>query len=418
MKVRLVAEFFFGLFFWMYLPFLAIYFAEELGKVTAGVLLMCSQSVGVFASLLGGYLADTYGRKRMMVIAAFIQAGGMILLTIANSPFLTSPWLTFIGFAIISVTGMLYSPASSAMVADTVKDENERNLVFAVFYTMINVNVVIGPIIGGVLFFKARFELFLVSSFIFVLVSFMILFLIKETLPEGSKNEKETSVAKVLISQIKNYRVIFTDKIFFLFVAAGILISQTFTQLDLLLAVYIKESIPAQTLFSIGDFSLKTNSETLFSWTIAENGLIVAILTVFITKFVNKFNERLLFFVSSICYAFSMLLFGFTLSAYVIFIAMAIFTLGEILVVGVQNAFIAKIAPENQRGQYFAAAGLRWSIGRTLAPLTIPIAGLIGYEWTFIIISLLALSGAYLFEIMFKEMKFKSENKQNEMKVV
>jgi len=418
MKVRLVAEFFFGLFFWMYLPFLAIYFAEELGKVTAGVLLMCSQSVGVFASLLGGYLADTYGRKRMMVIAAFIQAGGMILLTIANSPFLTSPWLTFIGFAIISVTGMLYSPASSAMVADTVKDENERNLVFAVFYTMINVNVVIGPIIGGVLFFKARFELFLVSSFIFVLVSFMILFLIKETLPEGSKNEKETSVSKVLIGQIKNYRVIFTDKIFFLFVAAGILISQTFTQLDLLLAVYIKESIPVQTLFSIGDFSLKTNSETLFSWTIAENGLIVAIFTVFITKFVNKFNERLLFFVSSICYAFSMLMFGFTLSAYVIFIAMAIFTLGEILVVGVQNAFIAKIAPENQRGQYFAAAGLRWSIGRTLAPLTIPIAGLIGYEWTFIIISLLALSGAYLFEIMFKEMKFKSENKQSEMKVV
>jgi MFS transporter, DHA1 family, multidrug resistance protein B len=407
MKVRLVAEFFFGLFFWMYLPFLAIYFSEELGKMTAGLLLMCSQGLGVFASLIGGYLADTYGRKRMMSISAFIQAFGMILLTIANSPILQSPWITFIGFAIISVTGMLYHPASSAMVADTVKDKDERNLVFAVFYTMININVVIGPIIGGILFFKARFQLFTASSLIFLMVSFMILFLIRETLPSDNKVEKENKISKVFIKQIKNYQVIFTDKVFFLFVVAGILISQTFTQLDLLLAVYIKENIPIQTLLSFGDFKLMTNSETLFSWAIAENGLIVALFTVVITKYVNKFNDRILFITSSILYAFSMLLFGFTLSAYVIFIAMAIFTLGEILVVGNQNAFIAKIAPENQRGQYFAAAGLRWSFGRTLAPLTIPIAGLIGYKWTFILIALLALSGAYIYEIMFKEMKTK-----------
>ncbi|WP_088010632.1 MDR family MFS transporter [Gottfriedia acidiceleris] len=417
MKVRLVAEFFFGLFFWMYLPFLAIYFAEELGKVTAGFLLMCSQAVGVFANLIGGYLADTYGRKRMMVISAFIQAGGMILLTIANSPILNSPWLTFLGFAIISVTGMLYNPASSAMVADTVEDKDERNLVFAVFYTMININVVIGPIIGGILFFKSRFLLFATSSFIFLIVAFMILLLIKESLPDSVRQEKEASISKVLIKQVKNYRIIFTDKVFFLFVAAGILISQTFTQLDLLLAVYIKESIPVQTLFNFGDFTLKTNSETLFSWIIAENGLIVALFTVLITKFANKFNERFLFFASSVCYALSMLLFGFTLSAYVIFIAMAMFTLGEILVVGNQNSFIAKIAPENQRGQYFAAAGLRWSLGRTIAPLTIPLAGWIGYKWTFSIISILALIGAYLFEVMFKEMKRKSKTISDEMKV-
>ncbi|PEK99906.1 MFS transporter [Bacillus sp. AFS017336] len=418
MKVRLVAEFFFGLFFWMYLPFLAIYFAEELGKVTSGILLMCSQAVGVFANLIGGYLADTYGRKKMMVISAFIQAGGMILLTIANSPILTSPWLTFVGFAIISVTGMLYNPASSAMVADTVEDKDERNLVFAVFYTMININVVIGPIIGGILFFKARFLLFATSSFIFLIVSIMIALLIKESLPDSIKQEKEASISKVFIQQVKNYRIIFTDKVFFLFVAAGILISQTFTQLDLLLAVFIKEKIPVQTLISFGDFTLKTKSETLFSWTIAENGLIVALLTVLITKFANKFNERFLFFASSVCYAFSMLLFGFTLSAYVIFIAMAIFTLGEILVVGNQNSFIAKIAPESQRGQYFAASGLRWSLGRTIAPLTIPLAGIIGYKWTFILIAFLALCGAYLYEIMFKEMKKKSIEIRNDMKVV
>jgi MFS family permease len=97
---------------------------------------------------------------------------------------------------------------------------------------------------------------------------------------------------------------------------------------------------------------------------------------------------------------------------------MAIFTLGEILVVGIQNSFVAKIAPENQRAQYFAAAGLRWSFGRTLAPLTIPLAGLIGYKMTFIFIFFLAIIGAYLFERMFKELKNRNGIKKVEKEAI
>lgn len=85
-------------------------------------------------------------------------------------------------------------------------------------------------------------------------------------------------------------------------------------------------------------------------------------------------------------------------------VAMAIFTLGEIVVVGIQNSFVSKIAPENMRASYFAASMLRWSIGRTVAPIAIPVSQWLGYSVTFILIAMLALVSACLYWMMFTMM--------------
>lgn len=54
------------------------------------------------------------------------------------------------------------------------------------------------------------------------------------------------------------------------------------------------------------------------------------------------------------------------------------------------------------RGQYFAAATLRWSIGRTIAPIAIPLTAWIGYQYTFYIIAVLAFLSAFLYSMMFQ----------------
>ncbi|WP_255258162.1 MFS transporter [Bacillus sp. AFS018417] len=219
-----------------------IYFAEELGKTMAGVLLVLSQILSVLANLVGGYLADTYGRKRMMVIATFVQSVAFVLFAFANSPWLQSSILTFVAFSTIGIMGSLYYPASAAMVADLVSEE-QQSKVFAVFYTMININVVLGPILGAYFFFSHRFELLIASVAINFIVAFVLLKFIKETLPEKKREvEKQAGWLTVVNEQIKNYRIIFQDRVFLLFIIAGILVAQTFTQLDLLLAVYIKEN--------------------------------------------------------------------------------------------------------------------------------------------------------------------------------
>ncbi|MDX1771812.1 MAG: MFS transporter, partial [Planococcaceae bacterium] len=61
LKARLIGEAFMNITFWMFFPFLAIYFAEEFGKTTAGFLLILSQVFSVAANLVGGYCADQFG---------------------------------------------------------------------------------------------------------------------------------------------------------------------------------------------------------------------------------------------------------------------------------------------------------------------------------------------------------------------
>jgi dipeptide/tripeptide permease len=80
---------------------------------------------------------------------------------------------------------------------------------------------------------------------------------------------------------------------------------------------------------------------------------------------------------------------------------MAFFTFAELMGAGLQQSFVSKLAPEHMRGQYFAAASLRFTISRTIAPLAIPMTVWVGYSWTFIILCLLALASAGLYWVMF-----------------
>ncbi|HEX6922993.1 MAG TPA: MFS transporter, partial [Bacillales bacterium] len=320
----------------------------------------------------------------------------------ANSPWLHSAALTFISFSLLGFCEAMYWPASHAMVADVVP-EKHRNAVFAVFYTSINISVVIGPIIGGLFFFHYRFPLLVVCIAVSAMLATIIKLYISETAPA---RKKQTSRAgkkwyRYLADQLSDYRVIVEDKIFLLFVVAGILVAQTFMQLDLLMAVYSTEKIPEQTLFAIGNWNLDVTGEKAFSWLVAENGFLVAVFTVFMTRWMGKYRERNVFVVSALLYGLGILLFGNTVNLWVLFLIMAVFTAAELMVVGIQEGFVSKLAPEHMRGQYFAASSLRFTIGRSIAPISIPMTVWFGYSWTFVILCLCAVASAALYFMMF-----------------
>ncbi|GEL06255.1 multidrug resistance protein [Rummeliibacillus stabekisii] len=406
LKVRLYGEFLTNMLLWMFLPYMAIYFSDRLGKGLAGILLIVSQLVGVFTNLIGGYCADKFGRKRMMFISMFGQGLAFIAFALANSPWLQSAMLSFICFSILGFFGSFYMPASHAMVADVVP-EKHRSEVFAVFYTAINISVVIGPILGGIFFFDHRFGLLITSAAASFFVAFLIYAFIRETTPaslEGlsTSNEQASNWLTVINEQLKDYQVIIKDKVFLLFIIGGIFAAQAFMQMDLLLAVYMKEMVPVQNLFSFGDWSLKASGEKAFGWVVAENGLLVALFTVFISKWMTKYKERNVFIMSSCLYGLAMLIFGYTTSIWVIILGMFVFTTAELIVVGIQDSFIAKISPEHMRGQYFAAGSLRFTIGRALAPIAIPLSAWIGYTWTFNLLAFSTLIGAFAYLLTFK----------------
>lgn len=402
LKVRLFGEALMNITFWMFFPFLTIYFAESFGKGRAGLLLVISQLFSVFANLMGGYTADRFGRKRMMVISAFGQGIAFLVFAFAVSPWYTSPLLGFICFTLVGMFGAVYWPASQAMVADVVP-EKDRSSVFAIFYTSINIAVVIGPILGAIFYVKYRFELLVAVGIISILLSLVLAKWTRETVPASSLLEK-TAGGKwyhFLKKQLSDYAIIVQDRVFLLFIIAGILAAATFMQLDLLFPVYIKETVTSQSMFEIGSWNLTVNGEQAFGLVLSENGLLVALFTVAVTKWMTTFRERNVFVLSSLVYAAAILMFGATSSIWGLVAAMAVFTLAELMVAGLQQSFISNLAPEHMRGQYFAAASLRYTLGRTIAPISIPLTVWIGYGWTFTILSILAVCSAGLFWIMF-----------------
>lgn len=402
LKVRLFGEALMNITFWMFFPFLTIYFAESFGKGKAGFLIIFSQIFSVVANLLGGYFADTFGRKRMMVLSSLGQGAAFLLFAAAVSPWFTSPVIGFISFTIVGMFSSIYWPASQAMIADVV-DEKDRSSVFAVFYTSINIAVVIGPILGAIFYAEYRFYLLLAVGIICILLALILAKMTRETLPPRIKSEQTNEKwYSFLRNQVADYKVIIQDKVFLLFITAGVLSAQTFMQLDLLFPVYTEEKVHHQTLFDFGDWSFTVDGEQAFGLILSENGLFVALLTVFVTKWMTKYRERNVFILSSLIYGASMIIFSQTSWIWGLIAAMAVFTLGELMTAGLQQSFISSLAPEQMRGQYFAAASLRYTLGRTIAPISIPLTVWIGYQWTFFILSFLALISALLYGVMFK----------------
>ncbi|QED46746.1 MDR family MFS transporter [Cytobacillus dafuensis] len=401
LKVRLFGEAAMNITFWMFFPFLTIYFAGEFGKDKAGLLLIFSQVFSVLANLMGGYCADRFGRKTMMVLSAFGQGISFLIFALANSPWLNSPWLAFICFAFVGIFGSFYWPASQAMVADVV-EEKYRSDVFAIFYTSINIAVVVGPILGAIFYANYRFQLLVIAGIICIALAGILAKMTRETVPEQLNSKKENNKwYSILLNQMRDYGIIFKDKTFLLFIIAGVLAAQTFMQLDLLIPVYTSEFVQNQALFKLGDWSFTIQGEQAFGILLAENGFFVALFTVVVTRFMTKFKERNIFVLSSLTYAAAILMFGQTSWIWGLIIAMAIFTLAELMTAGLQQSYVSKIAPEHMRGQYFAAASLRFTFGKTIAPISIPLTVWIGYDWTFIILAALAVISALLYWIMF-----------------
>jgi len=364
LRVRLIGESINNILFWMIFPFMTLYFIEQFGEKLTGTLMMIPPIVGVLANLIGGYTADRFGRKRMMVIAFGVQ--GIGLLFFAFSP---SPWFDYIIFNTITMMGSIYQPSSMAMVADLVPVE-ERRPVFAAFYTAINLGVVIGPIIGSIFFFQYRKEMILVSAFVTLTIFIVMIKILRETLPASAK---ESATGVHLTEQIKNYMIIFKDRVFFFYIMAGILISQVFMQMDLYLGVYLKKYMPQQT-FTIGTWQFIVTGEKLFGWLISENGLLVVLFTVWASQKIRSWTDEKALVISSFLFGLGYWLIAFTTNSYVLILIMALITAAELIRTPVIQNFITKIAPEEQRGQYLGASSLQFSIGRALAPISVSLS--------------------------------------------
>nr|WP_255654664.1 MFS transporter [Cohnella sp. REN36] len=408
LRTRIVGETLFNLLFWMYFPYMTLYFRSVFGEQTAGLLMSVPPLVGIFGSLLGGYLSDRMGRRFAMLLGAFTQAGMFAIFSLS-----LTDWTDYLAFIGISLGGSIFGPASSAMVAD-LTPERDRRVVFATFVTAMNIGAVFGPALGAVFFFRYRTELLWTCTGVSLLYAIAIWFIVRETLPAAARAAKPPqSVLSLLKDQGAAYAVIYRDRLFAIYIAAGIFVTFAFMQLDLYLVAYVKDYVPAQTLFAWEGGSLALSSMGVFGWMMGINGLLFVVGVLPLTRWLSAWSDRNVFVFSSLLFGIGMFLIGCTTNAWLLFAFTIVMTIGEVSRSPVTQSFVSRYAPEASRGRYMGAASLQFACGRFLAPSTVILSAWLSPPAVFGIILMCTMIGAALYIVLFRMLAAR-ENWQKE----
>ena len=130
-------------------PYQSVYFAS-LGATPfqIGLLVAYGTGVTIIALLMGGYIADVWGRRRVVVTFSWVSVAGAFVYCVINSPV-----LIVVPLSLASVASF-YTPAFNSIMMDSIEPE-DRIRGFAVFSAINTIPSMFAPTVGG----------FLISSF-------------------------------------------------------------------------------------------------------------------------------------------------------------------------------------------------------------------------------------------------------------
>jgi MFS family permease len=126
-------------------PYQSVYFAS-LGVTPFQIGLLVAYGTGVtaLALLVGGYIADVWGRRKVVVVFSWVSVASAFVYCIIGSPFLIVVPLTLASVA------SFYTPAFNSIMMDSIQPQ-DRIRGFAVFSAINTIPSIFAPTIGGVL---------------------------------------------------------------------------------------------------------------------------------------------------------------------------------------------------------------------------------------------------------------------------
>lgn len=130
----------------------------------------------------GGWLADRWGRKPVMIISLLLQA-----IVSASYLFIADPILFVIVRFAEGAVAAAFLPSARALIADTIPTE-KRGEAFGIFSAFFNVGFLLGPAIGG-LVATAGYATAFIGAVVFRLVAMVIVML---TIHESARNSQES----------------------------------------------------------------------------------------------------------------------------------------------------------------------------------------------------------------------------------
>ena len=319
-------------------PFLAIYMTRLGYSIAQAGLPIAAYGVGTLgACLLGGSLADRIGRRKTIVLSMFSAAAAMLCLSQAHG---LAAIIFFSGLA--GLTGELYRPASSALLADLVP-AGRRVTAYAAYRMAFNAGWAFGPATAGLLAKKSFTLLFIgdaATSVLYGIVAWL-------ALPAGLRGTREAGTL------VETWRALRDDKLLRQVICACLAIGLVFVQAFSSMSLEITRS----------GFSAAT-----YGLVISLNGALVVLCELPLTTITKRYPARRM-----IALGFLLIGLGFssnllTRTVPLLLFTTTLFTFGEMISMPVTGAYVADLAPADRRGLYMGTYGMVWAAAFVFGP--------------------------------------------------
>jgi MFS family permease len=294
--------------------------------------------------ILGGGLADRFGRKVIMVFGLVVSALSSLLLGLATD--LTG---VLILVAFVGVLSDIAGPARQAAVVDMLPAA-KRTEGFGVLRVAGNLAWIVGPSLGGILAAQSYLWIFILDCLTSLIAAAVVARSVPETRPVDSPTQPRETVAQTF----RGYGTPLRDKAYVAFLAVAALMNLVYIQMYTTLSVYLYDV-----------HGVPVNG---YGYLMSMNAVIVVMYQIWLTRRLRPYRALPLMAWGTALYAIGFSLYGFV-SAYLLFaIAMVIITFGEMIVIPTSSAVAARLAPEDMRARYMAVFGASWVISATFGP--------------------------------------------------
>jgi MFS family permease len=320
------------------LPFLTIYMTRLGFSTRQAGLAIAAYGIGsLVASIVGGHLADRFGRRKTIVLSMFSGACAMLCLSQVR----TLPMMVVFS-TLTGLTAELYRPASSAMLTDLVP-AGQRVTAFAAYRMALNAGFAFGPATAGWLAKHSFSWLFWGNAATCVLYGLVAWF----ALPAGLRGTRADG------SVLETLRAVRDNLPFRQVLGASLIIGLVFVQVLSTMSLAITGS---------------GFSPAIYGLMISLNGVLVVLCELPLTVITKRHPPRRMmalgFLLIGLGFASNVLVRTLPLLA----LTTILFTLGEMISMPVAAAYVADLAPAHQRGLYLGTYGLTWSLAFVCGP--------------------------------------------------
>ncbi|HFI0126185.1 TPA: multidrug efflux MFS transporter [Streptococcus suis] len=390
LKVAWLGNFLTGVSFTLVMPFISV-FVEELGvgagqvEHYAGLAVSANALAAAVMAPIWGSLADRYGRKPMMVRAAFAM-----IFTMGGMAFVPNVfWLIVLRVLNGMFTG--YIPNATALIASQVP-KDKTGYALGTLSTGAVAGNLIGPTLGGFLAeLVGVHAVFLLVGLLYALVVVLTIFQIREDFKPLTK-EDQLSISEVF-AQVKDKQMLVG-----LFVTSMVIIAAAQAVVPIL-TLYVRHLGQTDNLLFVAGFIISLP------------GMASLVTSGYLGKIGDKIGNHRLLLMALVYSLLINILCVFAQNPFQLGLLRFLYGFGTGALLPSVNSLLTKLTPKEGISRIFSYNQIFNNMGSVIGPmLGSSVAGQLGYDWVFYLSS-----GLVLFNLVWSVINFRNYLKVREI---